>query len=181
MNSLPQTKYFKNESLQWFNIKENDFYPVCLESSSNFSKVIESSQLLDQSQVIVIGALGQCKLIQSKVDCKRGSSRGSYSWDGTLSSFCCLNVTKFKSMENPETGYKLGVSKEPNSGQTTIEKTQFRVDFLYFRFLYRGILWWKIYGRSQKTSPMMILALEWVFIIFQRIWFIRPCDIKRTT
>ena len=66
-----------------------------------------------------------------------------------------------------------------NSGQMTIEKTQFRVYFLYFRFLYRGILWWKIYGRSQKTSPMMILASEWVFIIFQRIWFIRPCDIKR--
>ena len=36
-----------------FNVKENDFYSLCPESSSIFSKVMKSSQLVDQSLLIV--------------------------------------------------------------------------------------------------------------------------------
>ena len=45
------------------------------------------------------------RLIHFKVD-------GKQTKDGTFSTFCCLNVTRFRSMEDPEAEYSLGVSKK---------------------------------------------------------------------
>ena len=44
-------------------------------------------------------------LIHFKVD-------GKQTKDGTFSTFCCLNVTKFRSLEDPEAENSLGVSKK---------------------------------------------------------------------
>ena len=45
------------------------------------------------------------RLIHFKVD-------GKQTKDGTFSTFCCLNVTKFRSLEDPEAENSLGVSKK---------------------------------------------------------------------
>merc|ERR1712227_793968 len=51
--------------------------------------------------IFILYALSQ---VLSSVECRQTK-------DGTFSTFCCFNVTKFRSMENPKSEYSLGIFK----------------------------------------------------------------------